>query len=86
MPERTPAEQLDDLAAVDADGRRGRTATQVGAPAAFVVIGTWAARLANLDLDPGAGVDMPADVTAAWIFVVAMVLAWWMNRRPKGGV
>lgn len=82
MAERTNAEKLDDLAAIDREGRVGRTAVQVGIPAAIVGIGTYFARLADLDLDPGAGRDMPADVVAYFITVVAFGIAWRMNRRP----
>lgn len=69
------------LGELDREGRVGRTAVQVGAPGAVVVILTWVARLAGLDLDPHAGVDMPADVVAAWIVVVTVGLSWAMNRR-----
>ena len=64
-----------------ADRARGRTALQVGIPGALVVIGSWMARLGNLDLDPGAGVDMPANVTAAWIILVTVALAIRMNPK-----
>lgn len=74
---------LEELGRIDQAGRFGRTAAQVGPPSAFVVIGTWAARLAGLDLDPGPGVDMPADVVAAWISAVALIAAWWMNRPRR---
>lgn len=86
MPERIAAEKLDDLAEVDARARVGRTAVQVGIPTAVVGIGSWVARLLDLDLDPGAGRDMPADVVGYWIAVVTVVLAWRMNRaKPPGG-
>lgn len=76
------ADQLEELGALDREGRVGRTSLQVGIPGAIVVIGTWAARLAGLDLDPGPGVDMPADVVAAWVVVVTIAAAWRMNRSP----
>lgn len=87
MPEKSNAEKLDELAHLDSEGRVGRTAMQVGVPASLVVIAHWAARLAGIDLDPNAaGVDMPAEVVAAWIAVVTVVLARWMNRpaNPQG--
>lgn len=72
---------VDDAAA--RSNRVGRTATQVGLPTSLIVIGTWGARLGELDLDPGPGVDMPADVTAAFVFVATWLLARYMNRAPK---
>jgi hypothetical protein len=81
VPDRTPTEQLDDLATVDRQGRVGRTTVQVGIPVAIVGIGSWLARLFDLDLDPGAGVDMPADVVGYWVGIVTVGLAWWMNRK-----
>lgn len=75
------ASDLDDLAAVDRSGRVGRTTTQVGVPAALVVIGAWAARLADLDLNPLPGVEeMPADVVAAFVAILTVALARRMNR------
>lgn len=71
----SPAEQR-----ADAKGRVGNTVTQVGVPVGLVIIGTWAARLAGIDLDPGAGVDMPAEVTGAFIGVATWAMATWMNR------
>jgi hypothetical protein len=64
-----------------ADRARGRTAVQVGVPAALVGIGSWAARLAGIDLDPGAGVDLPADVAGYFVAVVTVGLAFAMNRK-----
>lgn len=64
-----------------ADRARGRTAVQVGIPAAIVGIGSWAARLAGLDLDPGAGVDLPADVAGYFVALVTVILAWRMNPK-----
>lgn len=66
-----------------ADRARGRTAVQVGVPAALVGIGSWAARLAGIDLDPGAGVDLPADVAGYFVAVVTVALAFAMNRKRK---
>lgn len=63
--------------------RIGRTAVQVGIPAAIVTIGVWAARLAGVDLDPGPGTDLPPDVVAAFVAVVGTGIAWRMNRRPR---
>lgn len=64
----------------DAKGRVGNTVTQVGVPAFLVTIATWAAQLARLDLDPGAGTDMPTIVTAAWVGLLTWAMARFMNR------
>ena len=64
-----------------ADRARGRTAVQVGIPAALVGIGSWAARLAHLDLDPGPGMDLPADVAGYFVAVLTVLLAFRMNRK-----
>lgn len=64
-----------------ADRARGRTAVQVGVPAAVVGIGSWAARLSGIDLDPGAGVDLPADVAGYFVAVVTVALAFLMNPK-----
>lgn len=61
----------------------GRTALQVSTPAALVTIGTWWARRQGMDLDPGAGVDLPAEVASAFTGVVATLLAVAMNRRTS---
>lgn len=76
-------EQLRDLDNLDRAHRIGRTTLQVGTPAAAVVIATWVARLAGLDLDPGPGTDMPADVVAAWVALSTAGLAALMNRRDR---
>lgn len=75
----TPAEQN-----AAADRARGRTSIQVGVPAAVVGIGSWVARLAHVDLDPGAGMDLPADVAGYFVAVVTVALAFCMNRKTKG--
>lgn len=67
-----------------ADRARGRTAVQVGIPAALVGIASWAARLGHLDLDPGMGVDLPADVAGYFVAVLTVALAFRMNRKSKG--
>lgn len=69
--------------AATADRARGRTAVQVGTPAAILAIATWLLRLAHVDLDPGPGVDMPAEVAGAWVAVLGVVLAFRMNPKPK---
>lgn len=69
--------------ASERQNRIGKTTVQVGTPTALVTIGTWAARLANFDLDPGAGVDLPAEVAAALVGVLTVVLAFRMNRKPS---
>jgi hypothetical protein len=66
-----------------ADRARGRTAVQVGIPAAIVGIGSWLARLYDIDLDPGVGVDLPADVAGYFVAVLTVALAFRMNRKSK---
>ena len=80
--EPTPG-QLEQLGDLDRSGRIGRTTVQVGTPSAVIVIATWAARLAGLDLDPGPGTDMPAVVAAAWVAIASVALALAMNRRTR---
>lgn len=65
----------------DAKGRVGNTVTQVGLPTSLVIIGTWIAALSHIDLDPGAGTDLPAQVTGAFVFVITWAMARWMNRE-----
>jgi hypothetical protein len=72
---------LDDLGELDRTSRIGRTTAQVGVPTAIVVVASWLARLFGIDLDPGAGVDMPPEVVAAWVAVLTVGAAWAMNRR-----
>lgn len=82
--ELVPGESVNgSLGELDRSDRIGRTALQVGIPAAIVGIGSWAARLAEVDLDPGAGVDLPADVSGYFVAVLAFVMAYRMNRKPK---
>lgn len=65
-----------------ADRARGRTAMQVGLPGALVAIGAWVARLAGLDLNPLADAeDMPTEITAAFIVVLTVGLAFRMNPK-----
>lgn len=64
-----------------ADRARGRTAVQVGIPAALVGIGSWLARLNGVDLDPGTGIDLPADVAGYFVAVLTVALAWRMNPK-----
>lgn len=89
-PEEIPAtlEHFDDgaiagLGELDRSDRIGRTALQVGIPAAIVGIGSWLARLNGVDLDPGAGIDLPADVAGYFVALIAFGLSFGMNRRPK---
>lgn len=72
-----------DQQAADRQNRIGKTTVQVGTPTALVTIGTWLARLYDVDLDPGAGVDLPAEVAAAFVGVLTVVLAFRMNRKPS---
>lgn len=65
------------------DRARGRTSIQVGIPAALVGIGSWWMRLHHVDLDPGAGTDLPADVAGYFVAVVGLGLAFAMNRKTK---
>lgn len=71
------------LGELDRSDRIGRTAVQVGIPAAVVGIGSWLARLNGVDLDPGAGIDLPADVAGYFVALIAFALSFRMNRRPK---
>lgn len=67
-----------------ADRARGRTVTQVGLPSAVVIVGTWAARLAGIDLNPLPGTeDMPPEVVAAFIVIATAALAFRMNPKRK---
>lgn len=66
-----------------ADRAVGRTAIQVGLPTALVGIGTYLFRLWDIDLDPGAGRDMPADVVGYFIAAVTILVARKMNPKPK---
>lgn len=75
--------ELEELSTIDRQARVGRTAVQVGIPTAIVGVGTWAARLAGIDLDPGAGVDMPAEVVGYFIALVTIAIAWSMNRTKS---
>lgn len=71
------------LEELDRSDRIGRTALQVGIPAAIVGVGSWLARLNGVDLDPGAGIDLPADVAGYFVALIAFALSARMNRRPK---
>lgn len=62
-----------------------RTSVQSTLPGALVVIATWWCALAKIDLDPGAGTDMPATVTAAFVTVGTIALAYLMNRGKLRG-
>lgn len=70
----------------DARGRIGNTALQSTIPTALVVIGTWLLALASIDLDPGAGTDMPAVVAAAFTNAITVLIAWAMNRKSLRAV
>lgn len=73
--------ELEELAEVDRRGRISRTVQQAAPTAAALVVLSWLARLAGLDLDPGPGVDLPADVAVALGALGTAVTAWRMNRR-----
>lgn len=67
---------------VAADRARGRTTIQVGLPGSLVAIGAWLARLGGLDLNPLADAeDMPTEITAAFIVVLTIALAFRMNPK-----
>ena len=83
VPSETTDKALEQLGDVDRAGRVGRTALQVSLPAAIVGVGSWLARLRGYDLDPGAGVDLPADVAGYLVAIVATLIAVGMNRRPR---
>lgn len=62
-----------------------RTATQSTVPGAIILIGSWLCALLHIDLDPGAGTDLPATVSAAFAIVGTTVAAWVMNRGRLRG-
>lgn len=71
------------LAEMDRAGRIGRTTVQVGVPTALVTIGSWVARLADIDLNPDSeATDLPIEVAGAFVAVLTVLLAFTMNRRP----
>lgn len=70
----------------DARGRIGNTALQSTIPTALVSIGSWLLALSDVDLDPGAGTDMPAVIASAFTTILTVVLAWFMNRKALGAV
>jgi len=73
--------ELEDLEETRRSSAIARTSVQVGTPAAIVGIGSWLARLHGIDLDPGAVVDLPADVAGYLVAVLAGLFAWGMNRK-----
>lgn len=87
IPDPEPVElepgDLEPLKALDRSNRLGRTAVQVGIPAAIVGIFSWLARLKGIDLDPGEGTDLPADVAGYFVAVIAYGISVVMNRPPK---
>lgn len=62
-----------------------RTSVQTSLPGALVVIATWGFALSHVDLDPGAGTDLPAVVAAAFVTVGTIAGAWLMNRGKLRG-
>lgn len=72
----SPAEVRD-----DAKSRIGNTAVQAGTPGALLIVAGWACQMGNVDLAPGAGTDLPANVSAAIASLLTVVMAWLMNRR-----
>jgi hypothetical protein len=83
MPTKTETDKLNDLQETDSQGRIGRTLVQVGIPTAIVGIGTYLCALAHIDLDPGPGKDMPADVVGYFIAITTGIGAVLMNRKPR---
>ncbi len=77
----TTKERLAEIVPLDRESRVGRTGIQVGIPSAVVVIGSWVAGLAQVDLDPGPGRDIPANVVVAFIAIFTGLGAWLMNRK-----
>lgn len=82
-PAKTETEKLEDLDAVDRSNKIGRTLVQVGIPTAIVGVGTWLCALLGVDLDPGAGRDLPAEQTGYFIAIVTGLMAWRMNRAKR---
>lgn len=91
LPAPTPGELVETVAVIpsaaaqraDAKGRVGNTVSQVGVPTGLVIIGSWLARLAGIDLDPSdaaGAVNMPTEVTGAFIAVGTWAMARWMNH------
>lgn len=61
--------------------RVGRTAFQGGTAFAAVVVLAWLARVVGLDLDPGEGDSMPAEIGAALELLLTAGVSWFMNRQ-----
>lgn len=86
MSDTPPAPAPADVAALEELSRSraiGRTVTQVSVPAAIVGVGGWLAGLLGLDLDKGAGIDLPSDVSGYLVALLAAALCWRMNRKTK---
>jgi hypothetical protein len=81
----TPTVEISADAAPTASQRIARTGGQVGTGGFIIVIVAWLARLFGVDLDPGPGVEMPPEVTAAFIGLITLLAAWRMNPREKVG-
>jgi hypothetical protein len=62
-----------------------RTGLQTTAPGALVAIASWLLALAHVDLDPGAGTDLPATVAGAFVTVGTLAFAYAMNRGRLRG-
>lgn len=66
-----------------AERARGRTTIQAGLPTILVGIAVYLLRLWNVDLDPGAGKDIPADVAGYFVGLATIGIAWRMNPKRK---
>lgn len=79
----TPFVEISADAAPTAGQRIARTGGQAGAAGFVVVLAAWVLRLLGVDLDPGAGVEMPTEVTVALSGLLTTLAAWAMNRPEK---
>lgn len=75
--------ELEQLGDADRTNRIGRTVLQVGIPASLIGVLSWAASLAHIDLDPGPGTDLPAQVTNYLVALGTALGAYVMNRRRR---
>lgn len=62
-----------------------RTGIQGAVPGALLVVVGWQCQLHDVDLDPGAGTDFPATVSAALVVLLTVAMAYLMNRGKLRG-